>query len=286
MVQLLNQIFTQSSYPSTWSTDVIKPILKAGDPTILNNYREITLLPTIGKIFTQILSNRISNWAINNKILNESQFGFRKGRRTTDASFIITSAIDYAKKRNHPLFACIVDLAKAFNTINHNLLWKKLMSIGLSTKILNILQSIYKDANSLVSSNDLYSYPFPCSEGVCQGCNLSPLLFNLYINDLENYLMTNSTGFIQLNHAKLYLLMFADNILLLVESPSSLQDSINYLNNFCDQWKVQINKVKTKVLIFNKPNSKYSFSINSKPLYQCSECKYLGITLSAKHPVQ
>jgi len=128
--------------------------------------------------------------------------------------------------------------------------FKKLMSIDLSTKMLNILQSIYKDANSLVFSNDIYSYPFPYSKGVCQGCNLSPFLFNLYINDLESYLMTNSTGFIQLNCAKLYLLMFADDIVLLADSSSYLQDSINHLNNFCNQWKLQINTVKTKVLIF------------------------------------
>jgi len=195
------------------------------------------------------------------------------------------SAIDYAKKIKLPLFACFVDLAKAFNSINHKLLWKKLMSIGLSTKMLNILQSIYKDATSLVFSNDVYSYPFPCSKGVCQGYNLCPLLFSLYINDLKSYLMSNSTGFIQLNRAKLYLLMFADDIILLADSSSSLQDSINHLNNFCNKWKLQINTVKTKVLIFNKPNSEYS-SINNNPPTQCSDYKYLGITLSAKHPLQ
>jgi len=82
------------------------------------------------------------------KKLNEFQFGFQKDKRTTDAIFIITSAIDYAKKRKHPLFACFVNLAKVFDSIYHNLLWKKLMSIGLSNKVLNILQSIYKDENS------------------------------------------------------------------------------------------------------------------------------------------
>jgi len=143
------------------------------------------------------------------------------------------------------------------------------------------MQTLYSPVMTYINS-----YPFPCSKGVHQGFNLNPLLFNLYINDLESYLMTNSIGFIQLNCTKLYLLMFADDIVLLADSPSGLQDPINHLSNFCNQWKHQIKTVKTKVLIFSKPNSEYSFPINNKPLSQCSEYKYLGITLSAKHPSQ
>ena len=143
---------------------MIKPLYKKGNTQDPKNYRGITLLPIIGKIFTQILSNRISLWAENHDMLCEAQFGFCKGRRTTDPIF--SQAVHYANKKNKPVFACFVDLAKAFDSVNLELLWLKLAHIGLSSKILHMLQSIYENANSKVYCNNLFSEPFPHSKGV------------------------------------------------------------------------------------------------------------------------
>ena len=116
-------------------------------------------------------------------------------------------------KRIKPVFSCFVDLAKAFDSVNLKLLWFKLAHVGLSSKMLRILQSISLNANSLVYSNNSYSKPFPHSKGVCQGCNLSPLLFSLFMNDLEDYLKNHSSGSCQLNSYRLQLMMFAVTLL-------------------------------------------------------------------------
>ena len=97
------------------------------------------MLPIIGKLFTQVLLNRISLWAENHDILCEAQYGFHKGRRTTDPIFILSQVVLCAHKKNKPVFTCYVDLAKAFDSVNLELLWLKLAHIGLSSKTLSTL---------------------------------------------------------------------------------------------------------------------------------------------------
>ena len=153
--------------------------------------------------------------AENHDILCEAQYGFCKGRRTIDPIFILSQVVLCAHKKNKPVFICFVDLAKAFDSVNLELLWLKLAHIGLSSKILHMLQSIYKNANSQVYSNNVFSESFPHSKGVRQGCNLSPLLFTLFMNDLEGFLKSHSSaGSCILNNCRLRLMMFADDIVL------------------------------------------------------------------------
>ena len=189
------------------------------------------------------------DWAEANNKLNEAQFGFRGGRRTTDPIFILSTAIQAHKKKRKPLYACFVDFAKAFDSVKHKLLWNKLAGMGVSTKILNLLQSMYGKASCRVTANNTLSSSFPCRKGVRQGCNLSPLLFCLYISDLESYLEINSPGHVTLENLKVQLLLFADDLVLLADSEQGLQNSMNRLDEFCNIWDMKINIQKTNVVI-------------------------------------
>ena len=177
----------------------------------------------MGKLFTSILSDRISTWAEEEGLVSEAQFGFRKNRRTSDAIFILNTTIQARKRRRKHLYTCFVDFAKAFDTVNHKLLWGKLTSYGLSSTMLNILQSMYNQASSRVTLNSETSDEFLYRKGVCQGCNLSPLLFSLFINDLEKYLLENNSGSIEINSSPLRLLLFADDLVLLSDLSTGLQ---------------------------------------------------------------
>ena len=128
---LFNKLLEQESYPEIWSTGSIKPTLKKGDKKCPSNYRGITLLPVMGKLFFTILRDRLLHLA---KLNDKLQFGYRQGRRTTDAKFVIITAIQSYKKKNKPLFTCFVDFAKAFDSMNHNLLWKNLPPWELAQK--------------------------------------------------------------------------------------------------------------------------------------------------------
>ena len=131
---LFNKILEQGTFPDVWSTGIIKPIYKKGDARIPSNYRGITLLPVLGKMFTAIIRDRIWDWADLNNKLNESQFGFRQGRSTIDPIFILSSAIQSYKNKKRTIFACFIDFAKAFDSIKHDLLWSKLGAMGVSKK--------------------------------------------------------------------------------------------------------------------------------------------------------
>ena len=280
---LFNKLLEQESYPELWSSGSIIPIHKKGDRKIPSNYRGITLLPVMGKLYTSILRDRLQYWAELNGHLCESQFGFKQGRRTTDAIFVITTAIQLYKKKNKSLFTCFVDFAKAFDSINHKLLWEKLTSMGMSSKLLSILQAMYANATSRVVVNSKFSSAFPCMKGVRQGCNLSPLLFSLFISDLESYLLTNMAGNITLASRKVQLLLFADDLVLLADSSIGLQDSLYRLTEFCKTWKLNINTTKTKVVIFNRRRNIHQIPLilDNMELEYVSSYKYLGIILSS-----
>ena len=116
-----------------------------------------------------------------------------------------------------------------------------------------------------------------------QGCNLSSLLVSLYISDLETYLATNIAGSITLSNLKAQLLLFADDLVLLADSESGLQNSMDRLDEFCKAWDLKINTEKTKVMIFNKPRTQHVpiFQIGNSTIDSDTHYKYLGIILSA-----
>ena len=209
---------------------------------------------------TSILNDRLLEWAESNMKINDSQFGFRKNRRTTDALYIILTTSLIANKNKTPIYLAFVDLAKAFDSINHNLLWLKLSAMGISTKMLKLLQHMYRTARSVVSYDGFTSSEFPCHKGVRQGCPLSPLLFSLFISDLEHELLANSSGKVRIGEQEVRVIMFADDLVLLAETSAGLQQSLSALYHYCHSWQLTINADKSKVMIFSKTSRTYSTS--------------------------
>ena len=226
-------------------------------------------------------------------IVSEAQFGFRKKRRTTDAIFILNTAIQSRKKRGKQLYTCFVDFSKAFDTVDHRLLWSKLSSYGLSSTMLNILQSMYGQASSRVTLNSDTSEEFLYRKGVRQGSNLSPRLFSLFIHDLEKYLVENNSGSIEINSTNLHLLLFADDLVLLADTPAGLQKSIKILGDYCSKWNLRINMEKTKVMEFRfqrrkDPSPPYSLYYQIIEVTKSYRYLYLnkqwGLENSSGHP--
>ena len=120
-------------------------------------------------------------WAEERSLIPESQFGFRSNRSTVDCIFILNTVIEVSLSQKKHLYVCYVDFKKAFDSVNHTLLWSCLVNFGVSHRTLTVLQSMYATASSCVkiSSNEATA-PFKCQKGVRQGCILSPLLFTLF----------------------------------------------------------------------------------------------------------
>lgn len=146
-----NKVINSEKVPNEWCRLQMFTLYKKGDPSDPSNYRQISLVNVITKIFTQVLSNRITLWATNNNLLPEFQTGFRQERGCIDNLFALMSLLQIHMLRgNLKLFAIFVDLKGAFPSVDHNLLWKKLKALGMSTKVLNILKDFYCKANVFI----------------------------------------------------------------------------------------------------------------------------------------
>ena len=146
LTKLFNKVFQLGQFPTSWAQELIIPIYKGGEPDCANNYRGITLLPVIAKLFSAVLEKRIQTWATEEGIIPIYQFGFRKGHRTSDPIFVLNSLLEKTKWKRKRLFCCFIDFQKAFDSVSHGLLWKKLSNLGLSSRMCTILHSMYSQA--------------------------------------------------------------------------------------------------------------------------------------------
>ena len=202
------------------------------------NYRGISILSCIGKLFTLLLNDRLTSYIDDYGILRENQAGFRHKYSTTDHMFSLKCIIDiYTRFKNRKLYCAFIDFKKAFDSISRNKLWHKLISNGINGKILNTISNLYKKAKSCVKHpSDFISEIFPSQVGVRQGDNLSPLLFALYLNDLESELGKKYMGLSTLSdlvekeidfddiviYLRLNTLLYADDTIVLAESKYDL----------------------------------------------------------------
>ena len=156
----------------TWTKGIIITIYKKkGDDTDPNNYRGISLLSCIGKVFTSLVSSRISTYVENFEILGGEQAGFRKKYSTVDHVFVLNGLIDiYNKMKKIKLYCCFVDYSKAFDMVPRVSLWQKLLSCNVNGKILTVVKNLYQSAKSAVRLNRDTGSCFNCMMGVRHCC--------------------------------------------------------------------------------------------------------------------
>ena len=282
LLQVYNQIFNNAIYPESWTQGLIVPIHKKGDKGDPNNYRGITLISTVAKIFSLILRNRLNKWCEKEHVFNEYQFGFRNERSTADCIFILHSLIQKTLNENCKLYCAFVDYEKAFDTVIRDALWFKLVDSGVSCKMIKMVRSLYRRVLAAIKINADISDYFEISLGVKQGEPLSPLLFILFINDVYadftgNGTETNVSG-VSLNQLCIILLLFADDMVLFSKDPNELQLLLSKLYRYSLEWGLKVNTAKTKILVFEKrrSNNDFQWTYNGEILEIVESFCYLG----------
>lgn len=181
---ILNRCIEDAFFPTYFKKAEIIPIFKSGSKEKSTNYRPISLISNFAKIFEKVLKQRIVSFLDKYNIINTMQFGFQAGKNTDDAIKTVVDEIHNAISNTQPCIAIFLDLAKAFDTVNHNILLKKLYAVGFRGKSYNLIESYLSGRTQVVKIRDTVSTEEMVQCGVPQGTILGPILFILYINDL------------------------------------------------------------------------------------------------------
>ena len=297
-VTLFNAILNTGFIPAVWTMGSILPLYKnKGDKSDPDNYRGITILSCLGKLFTGVINNRLNKMADEAGLIGVEQAGFRSDFSTTDHIFALNCLLDIYLSKGSKIYCAFIDYKKAFDCVWRAGLWQKLLRNNINGKLLKIMVNMYDEAKSCVEVNGVVSNFFTCSVGVRQGENLSPFLFALYLNDLEEFLSSESFKGLRNLHEhslcdfvrnlgyrmKLLVLLYADDTILLADSPEELQNGLNALYKYCQSWKLSVNTSKTKVLIFSRGKARKQppeFFYGGSKVELVSDYTYLGVTFN------
>jgi hypothetical protein len=244
---------------------VIKPLHKGGDPTNINNYRPISLLSNFSKIFEKIIKSRLIAYLEGNKLLSKNQFGFRPGIGTEEALYNTTTFLYNELDKSNKVIAVFLDLTKAFDTVNHQILLEILRSFGINNNSWNWFRSYIFNRTQIVKIN-ITGNECSIEYGVPQGSVLGPILFNLYVNSICE---CNLDGLI-VAYADDTCLLFSDKSLEGAHSKATV--GLNNVNKSLSSRQLTLNNDKTVFMTFSIYKSKTNF--NKITIHSCSDKKF------------
>ena len=181
---IINQMITTDIFPDSFKISKITPLFKKGDVSMLSNYRPISLLPTISKIFERILYNQLYDYFNSNNLLAEEQYGFRTNHSTEYAAVKLVDNVSKEMELGNTPTALYIDLSKAFDTLSFDILLYKLNYYGIKDNAFKLLKNYLTNRRQYVVYNSQNSETLDISTGVPQGSILGPLFFSICINDL------------------------------------------------------------------------------------------------------
>ena len=279
---IINQSLKTGVFPDALKIAKVKQLYKKGDNFCLNNYRPISLLPTISKIFERVMFTQLYSYLNANNLLSEQQYGFRS-QHSTELAYVklvdyITTEMDNIKKIKTPT-AIFLDLSKAFDTLNFNILLNKLQYYGIDGISLFLIKSYLTDRFQYVQFENSESDLLEIKTGIPQGSILGPLFFSVMINDLVN------------SSHKFKFLMYADDTTIYfnleyfpIENREVLiNNELEKVNKWLKLNKLAVNVDKTKSMLFHKrrPVTPIQFSMNNRIIDVVQYFNYLGIMLDA-----
>ena len=287
LLRLLNLIFRTNVVPKSWCIGILNLIHKEGSKDNPDNYRGICIGSALSKTLSTMMNVRLTKFVSERNILHKEQIGFTEKNRAPDHILTIRAITNkYVQDNGSRVYSCFIDFKKAFDTVWHEGLFHKLQQMGASGNFLRTLRNIYKNTQCAVKIGDKLTNFFPCKQGVRQGDPLSPLLFNIFINDIFTRLREANCDPVSLDGTNnISALAYADDIVLLSTTKEGLQKAIDTVQKYCEEWKLKMNNSKTKTMIFSRGNQKIncSFNINGVPLENTKEYKYLGIPVHKKN---
>ena len=275
---IINLCVKKSIFPNSLKCAIITPLLKGGCPFDHTNYRPISIFKLFCKVFERCIYNRMVAFLLEFNILTPRQHGFLKGCSTETAVTSLTEYLHQSLNSKNTIINIFIDLRKAFDTVNHQILLKKLEKYGIRNQALEFLKNYLTGRTQRVRIGTDISTPRPITIGLQQGTCLAPLLFLLYVNDLPNF--TDDV----------FPVLYADDTTLSFRGLNTLdvtQKTNSALQKF-NEWtlsnRLSINTDKTFAIIVtnNLTNLPQNIQINSNPINIQNAGKFLGIILDSQ----
>jgi hypothetical protein len=312
LARLFNQVY-RHGYPALYAAAHIIPLFKKGDRADAGNYRGISIISILAKLYATLLNQRLTAALEKAQVRAPTQAGFRPGKSCSDQIWTLQSLIELQCNLLHPLrsytvrgkrgkypsrrvieedlkkfgrgnlFCCFVDFSKAFDSVPRELLWARLRALEIPDDFIAAVQSYYESVQLRVKTEEGFSDPFESEVGVKQGCPLSPTLFGLFIDHFADFIQGHETSGDKLPRV----LFYADDLVLIGYTESELRHLLGLLEDFCSKVGMTVNRQKTEVVIFRPsaksaaPHLSQPFTFNGHPLAVVEEYKYLGFVFHA-----
>lgn len=278
LLDIYNCLWNEQIVPNSWKTQCVIPILKPNKPpNSHNSYRPISLASCIGKLFEQMIKLRLDYFIEKNNILPRFQFGFRKGKSTTDSFVYFVEDIKRCLLSNSVAVCVFLDVQGAYDNVDLHQLISVLHDIGIPGKLLKWIFEFCYDRTVFVRFNNILHGPNKAFKGLMQGACLSPLLYNLYTSQISNYINDDVN-----------ILQFADDILVycinreIVNAQNIVNRALQQLYlYYTNTLKLNMNCQKSSVLVFGT-DEPVNVNYNNVNILQTRQQKFLGVVLDDK----
>ncbi|KAB5588120.1 reverse transcriptase [Ceratobasidium theobromae] len=283
MYKIIIKTWELEKCPELWDEVTLCNLFKSGDPELMVNYRGISLISVGLKALISIVTNRLYTSLEKRNFFSKWQSGFRRKEEAVAQFISIAEVIRRRGINNQTTFGVFIDFKKAFDKVHHEALYRLLDHIGVRGKALNFIKALYRNAKIKVRSGGLLSDPFGMARGNRQGCPMSPILFDIFVNFLLDE--TNPLGVGNLIDDWCRGGQFADDLVALCGSIEQVQSFLTKLKEWCDKWGMEIGPQKSGVMMFGGSEAlraKYNettFTAGDDEIPKVKEYKYLGIIM-------
>lgn len=276
LTTLFNEVMTTENIPTQWTESKIVLLHKKGDIYNINNYRPISLMSNIYKIFAKVILRRLTRVLDDNQPIEQA--GFRSGFSVMDHLHVVKQVIEKYKEYNLPLYCSFVDYNKAFDSLEHDMIWQALMEQNVENKYIRIIKNVYTKSSARIWLEKLGGL-IQIERGVRQGDPLSPKLFSATLERVFRQLNWDNIGIV-INGSRLTHLRFADDVVLFSETPSVLQEMLEELVRESAKVGLTMNADKTKLLTNSE---KVEIKVMNKTIEYQDEYIYLGQVISTEN---
>ena len=276
--KICNEVWEKGIWPRAWTESLIITIPKKGNLKKCNNYRTISLISHPSKVLLQIILSRLKAQA--ESLLAEEQAGFRAGRSTTEQILNLHIITEKYIAHNRELHHNFIDFTKAFDRVWHQGLWAVLRKYNISKSLINCIESLYQVTKSAVVVEGTLSSWFSTTTGVRQGCLLSPVLFNLFLENIMSEALQTFNGTVSVGGRHISNLRFADDIDLMAGSRRELSELTTLLDKTCSDYGMEISTEKSKVMAMGTDLVQPEIKVRGVTLEQVDSFKYLGAQIT------